>query len=508
MSQQEDLFAKLQRLPSDEQLAILQALEEKRKKKTFIKYFEPWSEQIEALRQFTADKKVFGLLGGNRSGKSVLGAFIAVAWALGKDYFKDEPAWEYIKDLPIPPAPNNIWIVGLDYNVLRDVLWHEKLRWGKNHPPFLPDDGSIRKVSDGDFQVLFENGSIITGKSADAGREKFQGASVDLVWIDEECEEDVYDECYMRTSDCAGKILLTLTPLTDIHSTVRTPWVFDMYEDWCHGHKDYVFRQLSTINSPFVPAEEKQRLLDRYAGDPEEGARLYGEFVRKSGLVYHAWNPAIHVVKPFDIPKWWQRIVSIDPAATGITAALWLAVDEIGNYYAYREYYERERTVSEHCKAIKMVCGGEPIDYWLLDPYWGGQRNNETHKTGETLYRENGIPVRLPKFADEYPMAISQEFITATVTPNSRHPYLKIFAGLTNFDFEMAHYVWDVIAKGENKGQSREKPRKKNDHLMNAMQYALTLRLKGSRKRHYDTNIVGDSERPTAEQRVKLVSYT
>lgn len=502
----EQVYERLARLPEGEQLAVLEALQQKRRQKTFVKYFEPWSEQQDALKQFTADKKVFGLLGGNRSGKTVLGAFMAVAWALGKTYFKDEPSWEFLKDLPIPEPPNNVWIVGLDYNTVRDVLWHEKLRWGKNHPPFLPDDGCIRKLSDGDFQVQFNNGSIITGKSADSGREKFQGASVDLVWLDEECEVDVYDECYMRTADCAGKLLLTLTPLKDIHSTTRIPWVHDLYEEWKRGHKDYVFCHLSTINSPFVPDEEKERMRQKYAGSPEEGARLYGHFISRSGLVYHDWNPTIHVVSPREIPRWWQRIVSIDPAATGVTAALWLAIDEAGNYYAYREYYERERTVSEHAKAIKIACQGDPIDYWILDPYWGSQRNAETHKTGEQLYRDAGIPVRLPKFADEYPLELSKEYIFAATQPNSRQPFFKVFAGLTNFDFEISHYIYDVVMQGINKGASKDKPRKKNDHLMNCFQYALTLKLRGSKKRYTDNDMF--NERRSPQERVKLVSYT
>src|SRR5258708_21232009 len=190
---------KLLRLPVDEQLAVLDKIEENRKKNQFVKYFEPWSEQRDALTKFTGDRKVFGLLGGNRSGKTVLGAFIAVAWALGKDYFRDEPVWPIIEALPIPEPPNNIWVVGLGFDVVRDVIWYEKLRHGKAHPPFLPHDESIRDIKEGDFQVYFENGSLITCKSADAGREKFQGASIDLVWIDEECEKDVYDECYQRT---------------------------------------------------------------------------------------------------------------------------------------------------------------------------------------------------------------------------------------------------------------------------------------------------------------------
>ena len=268
--------AKIEQLPESEQLAVLDALIEKRKQKQFIKYFDPWNEQREALKHFTGATKIWGLLGGNRSGKTILGAFIAVAWALGKDYFKDEPAWEWVKDLPIPPPPNNIWVVGVGFDVLRDVIWYEKLRHGKAHPPFVPDDGSVRKFSDGDFQVFFNNGSLLTGKSADAGREKFQSASIDLVWIDEECEKDIFNECFQRTLDCAGKILLTLTPLTDINSGVREPWVFDLYEESKGGGANSVFCQLSTLNSPFISAEEKEQIIAKWKGDPEEEARLYG----------------------------------------------------------------------------------------------------------------------------------------------------------------------------------------------------------------------------------------
>src|SRR5208283_3846363 len=170
MDKREQALGELARLPEEERLLAIDLLIKKRRQKSFIKYFEPWEEQKVAIRKFTRDIKVFALLGGNRSGKSVLGAFIAVAWALGKDYFKDEPAWEWVKDLPIPAKANNIWIVGLDFLVLRDVLWSEKMRrGGTNHPPFLPEDPLvIEHVSDGDFQVKFKNGSIITGKSAES----------------------------------------------------------------------------------------------------------------------------------------------------------------------------------------------------------------------------------------------------------------------------------------------------------------------------------------------------
>ena len=508
---------RLERLPPEQRLPALQLLEEKRKTRKYIAYFQPWSEQIDALKTFTNQIKIFGLLGGNRSGKSELGAFLAVAWALGKDYFKGEPAWEFVKELPIPDGPNNVWVVGLSFGVLRDVIWYEKLRHGKNHAAFLPDDGSIENVKDGDFQVFFKNGSIITGKSADAGREKFQGASVDLVWIDEECEADVFDECYQRTVDCAGKIILTLTPLIDIASGVRTPWVFDLFTEFQHGNTLYAFNQLSMINSPYVPEEEKQLALKKWAGHPEEGARLYGKFVRRSGLVYPEWDARVHVVPVRPLPRHWQRIVTIDPAATGVTAALWIAVDDDGNLWAYREYYEREKIVSEHAKAIKMRCMGDPIDIWLLDPTWGSQRNAETHKTGAQLWRDEGIPVRLPDVGEDFGLNVSREYINATLTPNSRHPKFYVFAGLGNFIFEISNYTWDAFASGPQKGMTKEKPRKKNDHLLNAWQYACTLRPSGKATRRkamfYDPQFTSSKEvtdwmGDEVSQRTRNNSYT
>lgn len=466
----------------EEILKAVKALQIKRREERFPLYWEATDKQKELLPQFTKDVKVFGILGGNRSGKTEVGALIAAAWAVGKAAFQDHPAWEIVKDLPIPEKANNIWVVGLDFPTLRDVIWGEKLRRGRNHPPLFPDGSPFlkRPPSDSDFQIFLENGSVITGKSADSGREKFQGASVDLVWIDEECEADVFDECYQRTSDCAGKLLITLTPLTDISSGVRVPWVYDLYRNSAKPGSDVKFVKLSVLDNPYVPAEEKQKLKEKWAGKVDEKARLYGDFVQRSGLVYPMWDATRHVVKSKKYPEHWRRIVSIDPAATGITAALWAAVEPgTNNLYFYREYYEKNLRVSDHAKNILVRNAGDPIDIWLIDPKWGSQRNNETHKDGATLYRENGIPVRLADVGNDWGLNVSIEYISATCNPTSRHAKAFFSDNLTHFRDEIERYVWAFFAKGELAGMSKEKPVKKDDHLMNAFQYLCALRPKG-----------------------------
>jgi len=505
MAKSDFALEQLKRFDSSEQLAILEALEDKRRKENFIKYWEPQEQQKPHFKEFTNDIKIFGILGGNRSGKTEEGVFIDVVWALGKKYFEGEPVYEYIKDLPIPDPPNNIWIVGLDYSLLKNVIWNEKLRQGRNHPAFLPKDPEvIKKVVDGEFQVYFSNGSIITGKSADAGRDKFQGASIDLVHIDEECEADVFDECYQRTADCAGKILLTLTPLADIASGVKTPWVFNLYEDMVAGQKDIKFVKLNVLHNPYVPEVEKSKLLDKWAGNFEEAARLYGDFIQRSGLVYPLWKRDLHLIDPIKIPREWRRIVSIDPAATGTTAAIWAAVEPgSNNLYLYREYYNSNAIVSDHAKNLLALNGSDPIDNWLLDPKWAQQRNAETHKTGLQLYRDNNIPVRPANVNyEDYGLNASREYIAANLDKSSRHPKVFVFRDLKNFTFEIEHYVWDFFQRGDQKGLSKDKPLKRNDHLMNAFQYLCCMQPRGRKSGAY----IRDEE--STKRYANLNSYT
>lgn len=465
-------------------LAQLNALEKKIKEDQFIKYWQATDKQAPLFSKFTKEKKVFGLLGGNRSGKTEFGAFIALAFLLGKPYFYGSPVWEYVKDLPIPEGrPRNVWVVGLTFDVLKDVIFHEKFLYGRVHPRMLPRDPLvIKKESENDLQIYTCDGSVLTGKSADSGREKFQSASVDLVWIDEECESEVYDECYQRTSDCAGKILLTLTPLKDMSSGVSVPWVFDLYEEWKSGKKDYEFVQLSVLDNPYVPEDEKEKLKQKWANHPEEKARLYGEFIQRSGLVYNTWSPDKHLIDPFVPPRDWPCIVSIDPAATGMTAGLRAHISPSNDIYLTGEYYERDLKISDHAKNMLVKFGQTPVDIWLIDPKFGAARNGETYRSNAQVYKESGVPVRLANVDADYGLSVSREYLDATLVKNSRHPKLYVFRDLTNFQSEITHYVWAFFGRGELKGQSKQKPIKRNDHLCNAFQYLCAIRPKGNAK--------------------------
>ena len=59
-------------------------------------------------------------------------------------------------------------------------------------------------------------------KSYQQGRGSFEGTAQDFIWLDEECPQDIYGECLVRTGTTNGRILLTFTPLLGL-----TPVVLD-----------------------------------------------------------------------------------------------------------------------------------------------------------------------------------------------------------------------------------------------------------------------------------------
>lgn len=65
--------------------------------------------------------------------------------------------------------------------------------------------------------------SRIKLRSYDQGRRIFQGTEEDIIWFDEECPEDVYDEALIRTMTTHGITMLTFTPLSGL-----TPLVISM----------------------------------------------------------------------------------------------------------------------------------------------------------------------------------------------------------------------------------------------------------------------------------------
>jgi phage terminase large subunit-like protein len=58
-------------------------------------------------------------------------------------------------------------------------------------------------------------------KSYAAGREKWQGVGLEVVWMDEEAPEDLYYEALTRTNETGGIVYITFTPTAGMTNIVR-----------------------------------------------------------------------------------------------------------------------------------------------------------------------------------------------------------------------------------------------------------------------------------------------
>ncbi|WP_217551108.1 terminase family protein, partial [Pantoea sp. GbtcB22] len=61
----------------------------------------------------------------------------------------------------------------------------------------------------------------ISLKAYAQGRERFQGATIDYLWLDEEPDESIFTEALTRTNIARGPSVLTFTPLKGMSSVVK-----------------------------------------------------------------------------------------------------------------------------------------------------------------------------------------------------------------------------------------------------------------------------------------------
>jgi len=222
----------------------------------------------------------------NRTGKSDQGAYECVLAITGKHPFRKFP------------KNGKGWIVGLDYNMVRDI----------NLPKFnkmLPRNYTINSDFNKSDKIWYIKGEgrewTIQFKSSDSGREKFQGDAVDFIWFDEEpSKTDIFSECMMRLIDRAGIWWMTATPVNG------TAWLKAQIE------KDDVFDITAAMwDNPYIPLEEIKKQAAELTDD-ERDVRIEGKYVVFGG------NPVFNIRI---LNKMLQDIKHDVPASVGILRA-------------------------------------------------------------------------------------------------------------------------------------------------------------------------------------------
>jgi phage terminase large subunit-like protein len=403
------------------------------------------------------------VFGGNRSGKTECGAVESIWLATGTHPYRKNR-----KDV-------FGWVVSLSQQVQRDVAQRKILAYlpksrivdivmlsGRKDSP---ESGIIDQIK---VKNALGGTSVIGFKSCDQGREKFQGASLDFVWFDEEPPRDIYEECLMRVMDREGDIFGTMTPLKG-----RTFLYDEIYLN-TKGNKEIWYEFMTWEDNPYLAKKEIKYLENALSASALDG-RKYGRFSEGAGLVYSEFDEEVHVIKPFAIPKEWQEIISIDPGLNNPLSAHWYCVDWDGNIYVVAEHFAAGKDIEFHANAIKDMSrklGWHTDSKGRVDALIDSAANQRTLagvKSVTELFREKGIMVNPDVDKDVFAgIARVKEYLSQ----GNGQPNLYIFENCTNMIAEFKSYFW---ANGDS-------PVKKDDHCMDELRYFVMSRPKPPQK--------------------------
>lgn len=389
------------------------------------------------------------VFGGNRSGKTQCGAVETVWLARGiHPYRANRPSV-------------SCWVVSLSQQVQRDVAqqkvlyyldksWIVDIVMVSGHKG-SPQNGVIDYI---DVANVLGGTSRIAFKSCEAGREKFQGASLDFVWFDEEPPQDIYEECRMRVLDKNGHIFGTMTPLKG------QTWVYDEIYLNCHNSSEVWCITMEWADNPYLKSSEVQLLSQSLSQDMLE-SRRYGRFTQLAGLVYSEFDQS-NVVEPFDIPAHWQDTMSIDPGLANPLSCHWYARDEQGNVYVVAEHYQANRDVDYHVQQIKAICqrlGWKSTNgsYSALMDSASNQHTLSGRQSVAELFAERGIAVNTQVNKHLY-TGISK---VKALLKGGENGKLYVFSSCTNMIRELKGYQW----------ADNDRPVKRDDHAMDELRY-------------------------------------
>lgn len=290
-------------------------------------------------------------------------------------------------------------------------------------------------------------------------------------WLDEPGQARFklgsWEAVQRRLAIDSGRVLLTTTPYG--HGWLKQR-LFDPWKKAGKNHPDIDVIQFRSTMNPLFPRSEYERAMRDLPG---WRFRMFyhGEFERPAGMIYHAFDPAVHSVPRFAIPPEWPRYHGLDFGGVN-TAGIWLAEEltgkpgsttKTGRLYAYREYLAGGRTAKQHAEEFRkgepglpaVACGGSASEQQWRDEFAAG-----------------GYPVREPPIKD---VEVGIDRVVGTIQRGE----LFVFDDLHRFLDELGSYSREV----DEAGNVLETIENKNEfHLCDAARYICSYIRGGPKK--------------------------
>jgi len=196
----------------------------RRENRTRLLRYKPYAKQAEFHAAGAVHRERL-LMAANQVGKTYSGAAEAAIHLTGR-----YPDWWVGRrfDHPVRAWAGSVTWDGTRDGVQRLLVGEPKdeAQWGTGLVPADSLIDTTRRMGTPDaldsiiVRHISGDNSTLGFKSYDQGRKKWQGETLDFVWLDEEPPMDVYTEALTRTNATEGMVYLTFTPLLGMSEVV------------------------------------------------------------------------------------------------------------------------------------------------------------------------------------------------------------------------------------------------------------------------------------------------
>ncbi len=188
--------------------------------------------------------------------------------------------------------------------------------------------------------------------------------------------------------------------------------------------------------------------------EQERRALLEGEWELSEGRFFSSWSRALHVCEPFPIPSHWRRYCAID-YGLDMLAGLFIAEDEQGFFYLYREVYESGLIVSDAAARLREAADGCNCPFYAPPDLWSRQK--ESGHSLADLFRRNGVVLRRVSAARAAGWAMLQEWLQPRADRDGNQiPRLRIFSTCPNIIRCLPALQWDPAVPGDCRTEPHE----------------------------------------------------
>jgi len=357
----------------------------------------------------------------------------------------------------------------------------------------IPEGAANRRKNQQGYVNFYKfiNGSELELMSYEQPVLKHASIDLDLVAFDEPPPQSLFNENTTRLIDRNGCCILALTPIKE-DGGYPIGWLYDeIYEkSTTPEFKDIYFwieadiEENKASNGGHLPDEAVDQKLKEWNKDEATfHARKSGKFTHLLGLVFKGLDREVHLCEdPIDVSddNKWTRFSATDPHPRNPIATLYMAVNRMGDLVVYDEIYLDGITIKDYCAEMKKHEQLYGVPRFRFMDESADADNQLTNLNVMREFKKYGIHCRGANNKLKYSIgilkmreALQKNFNNLTGKETSR---LKILRRCVNFWYQLTHYVYDehATARSRDKQNPKEKPRKKDDHLVDDALYIMS----------------------------------